>query len=149
MNPPQVYMCSPSRTLLPPPSPYHPSGPSQCTSPNHPVTCIEPGLAIARNLVEMLITQSYFSDRRTHISSISRAGSSLLKEQLCQVFPGTHHGLRSLAPVCEAVSLGVLKGLRIPFGCGPCIVPSDLSQVFHAILTSLRKLSHNLILTCR
>ena len=26
MNPPQVYMCSPSRTLLPPPSPYHPSG---------------------------------------------------------------------------------------------------------------------------
>ena len=30
MNPPQVYMCSPSRTLLPPPSPYHPSGSSQC-----------------------------------------------------------------------------------------------------------------------
>ena len=28
MNPPQVYMCSPSQTLLPPPSPYHPSGPS-------------------------------------------------------------------------------------------------------------------------
>ena len=31
-NPPQVYMCSPSWTLLPPPSPYHPSGSSQCTS---------------------------------------------------------------------------------------------------------------------
>ena len=31
MNPPQVYMCSPSWTLLPPPSPYHPSGSSQCT----------------------------------------------------------------------------------------------------------------------
>ena len=46
MNPPQVYMCSPSWTLLPPPSPYHPSGSSQCTSPNHPVSCIEPGLAI-------------------------------------------------------------------------------------------------------
>ena len=26
MNPPQVYMCSPSWTLLPPPSPHHPSG---------------------------------------------------------------------------------------------------------------------------
>ena len=26
MNPPQVYMCSPSWTLFPPPSPYHPSG---------------------------------------------------------------------------------------------------------------------------
>ena len=46
MNPPQVYMCSPSWTLLPPPSPYHPSGASQCTSPKHPVSCIEPGLAI-------------------------------------------------------------------------------------------------------
>ena len=29
----------------PPPSPYHPSGSSQCTSPKHPVSCIEPGLA--------------------------------------------------------------------------------------------------------
>ena len=45
MNPPQVYMCSPSWTLLPPPSPYHPSGLSQCSSPKHPVSCIEPGLA--------------------------------------------------------------------------------------------------------
>ena len=31
---PQVYMCSPSLWL------------SQCTSPKHPVSCIEPGLAI-------------------------------------------------------------------------------------------------------
>ena len=45
MNPPQAYMCSPSWTLLPPPSPYHPSGSSQCTSPKHPVSCIESGLA--------------------------------------------------------------------------------------------------------
>ena len=45
MNPPQVYMHSPSWTLLPPPSPFPPSGSSQCTSPKHPVSCIEPGLA--------------------------------------------------------------------------------------------------------
>ena len=45
MNPPQVYMCSPFWTLLPPPSPYHPSGSSQCTSPKHPVWCFKPGLA--------------------------------------------------------------------------------------------------------
>ena len=34
--------------LIPPPStsPYHPSGSSQCTSPKHPVSCIEPGLVI-------------------------------------------------------------------------------------------------------
>ena len=31
---------------LPPPSLYHPSGSSQCTSPKHPVSCIEPGLVI-------------------------------------------------------------------------------------------------------
>ena len=46
MNPPRVYTCSPSWTPLPPPSPHHPSGSSQCTSPEHPVSCIEPGLAI-------------------------------------------------------------------------------------------------------
>ena len=31
---------------LPPPSPSQPSGSSQCTSPEHPVSCIKPGLAI-------------------------------------------------------------------------------------------------------
>ena len=46
MNPPRVYTCSPSWTPLPPPSPYHPSGSSQCTSSKHPVSCIEPGLEI-------------------------------------------------------------------------------------------------------
>src|SRR5574338_32784 len=60
MNPPQVYMCSPSRTLLPPPSPYHPSGSSQCTSPKHPVLCIEPGLA-TRFLHDILHVSMSFS----------------------------------------------------------------------------------------
>ena len=41
----QVYMCFPSWTLLPPLSPHHLPGSSQCTSPKHPVSCIEPGLA--------------------------------------------------------------------------------------------------------
>ena len=36
----------PSWSPLPPPSPYHPSVSSQCTSPKHPVSCIEPGLVI-------------------------------------------------------------------------------------------------------
>ena len=30
-----IYMCSPSRSPFPPPSPSHPSGSSQCTSPEH------------------------------------------------------------------------------------------------------------------
>ena len=46
MNQPWVYMCSPSWTPLPLPSPSHPSGSSQCTSPELPVSCIKPGLAI-------------------------------------------------------------------------------------------------------
>ena len=46
LNPPWVYMYSPSWTPLPPLSPSHPSGSSQCTSPKHPVSFIEPGMAI-------------------------------------------------------------------------------------------------------
>ena len=46
MNPPWVYMSSPSWNPLPPPTPYHLSGSSQCTSPKHPVSYIEPRLAI-------------------------------------------------------------------------------------------------------
>ena len=46
MHPPWVYTCSPSCIPLPPSSPYHPSGLSQCTSPKLPLSCIEPGLVI-------------------------------------------------------------------------------------------------------
>ena len=46
MNPPWVYTCSQSWTPLQLPSPYHPSGSSQCTSPKFPVSHIEPRLAI-------------------------------------------------------------------------------------------------------
>ena len=46
MNPPWVYMSSQTRTPLPPLTPYHLSGSSPCTSPKHPVSCIEHRLAI-------------------------------------------------------------------------------------------------------
>ena len=46
MNPPRMYMSSQSCTLLPPPNPYHLSGSSPCTSPMHPVSCIEHRLVI-------------------------------------------------------------------------------------------------------
>ena len=46
MNPPRVCMSSQSWTPLPPPTPYHLSGSSPCTSPKHPVSCIEHRLAI-------------------------------------------------------------------------------------------------------
>ena len=46
MNPPRVYMSSQSWTPLPPPTPYHFSGSSPCTSPKPPVSCIKHRLAI-------------------------------------------------------------------------------------------------------
>ena len=58
MHLPRVYPCSQSWTPLPPPYPYHPSGSSQCTSPKHPVSCIEPGLAI-RFLYDIIHVSSF------------------------------------------------------------------------------------------
>ena len=46
--------------LNPPPSPYHPSGSSQCTSPKHPVSCIEPGLA-TRSIYDIIHVSMPFS----------------------------------------------------------------------------------------
>ena len=46
MNLPRVYTSSQSQIPLPPPTTYHLSGSSPCTSPKHPVSCIELGLAI-------------------------------------------------------------------------------------------------------
>ena len=46
MNQPWVYMCSPPWPSLPPPSPSHSSGSFQCSSPEHAVSCNDPGLAI-------------------------------------------------------------------------------------------------------
>ena len=40
--------------------PYHPSGSSQCTSPKHPESCIEPGLAI-RFLYDIIHVSMPFS----------------------------------------------------------------------------------------
>src|SRR5574341_207589 len=53
-------MCSPSSPLLPPPSPYHPSGSSQCTSPKHPVLYIEPGL-VTRFIYDIIHISMPFS----------------------------------------------------------------------------------------
>ena len=49
-------MCSPSWTLLPPPSPHHPSGSSQCTSPKNPVSRIELYFMMHVNQIIILYT---------------------------------------------------------------------------------------------
>ena len=60
INPPWVYTCSPCWTPLPPSSPSHPSRSSQCTSPEYPVSCIEPGLAI-RFTYDIILVSMPFS----------------------------------------------------------------------------------------
>ena len=82
MNPPQVYMCSPSWTLLPPPSPYPPSGSSQCTSPKHPVSFIKPGLA------------THFIHDILHVSM-----------PFSQIFPPSPSPTESIKLFCTSVSL--------------------------------------------
>ena len=57
----------PILNLLPPPSPYHPSGSSQCTSPQLPVSCIEPGLAIhfLYDIIHVLMPSPLFLQNNT------------------------------------------------------------------------------------
>ena len=89
MTPPQVYMCSPSWTLLPLPSPYHPSGSSQCTRPKNPVSCIEPGL-VTRFMYDIIHVSMPFSQiippspsstesKRLFYTSVSLLLSHILK----------------------------------------------------------------------
>ena len=88
MSQPWVYMFSPSWSYLSPPSPSHPSGSSQCTSPEHAASCIEPGLAI------------YFTYENIHVSVLfsqiipplpfpTRVQKSVL--YICVSFAVSHH----------------------------------------------------------
>ena len=43
-----------------PPSPFHPSGSSQCTRPEHPALCIEPGLVIYFTYDNIHVSMLYF-----------------------------------------------------------------------------------------
>ena len=107
----------------PPPSPYHPSGSSQCTSPKYPVSCIEPGLAI-RFIYDIIHVSMPFSQiippspspmesKRLFYTSVSLLLSHIqgycyhlskfhiyaLVRQWCPtpvLLPGKSHGQRSL-----------------------------------------------------
>ena len=88
MSQPQVYMCPPSQTPHPPPSPSHPSG---LCSPSHcfecPVACIEFGLVIC-------ITYS-----NIHVSMLFPRGNILAHRVLCSgIQSEIHHFLLSTRP---------------------------------------------------
>ena len=115
MNPPRVYMCSPSWTCLPPSSLYHPFGSSQCTSPKHPVSCTEPGLVI-RFLYDIIHVSMPFSQI---IPPFPSPGVQKPVLYICVSFAVSHRGL-SLPP------------FWIPYMC-----VSILYWCFHFWLTSL------------
>jgi len=99
MHPPQVYTCSPSWTLLPPPSPYHPSGSSQCTSPKHPISCIEPGLFHLKFHIIVLTWGHIFKiwviattqNKQTRI--LKERANPIVKFISCKVSPKRHEKL--------------------------------------------------------
>ena len=89
MNQSWVYMCSPTWTPLPSPFPSHPSGSSQCISPELPVSCIEPGLVI------------YFTYDNMHVS--------MLFSQIIPPLPSTTES-KSLFFTSVSLSLSCIQG---------------------------------------
>ena len=74
---------------LPPPSPSHPCGSSQCNSPEHPVSCIKPGLAI-RFTYDILHVSMPFSQVIPPLPSCRDQKTVLY---ICVSFAVSHTGL--------------------------------------------------------
>ena len=115
MNPPQVYTCSPSWTHLPLPFPYHPSGSSQCTSLEHPVSCIKPGLAI-RFTYDIICFNAILLNHPTLAFS--------------------HRVQKTVLYICVSFAV-LLTGLSLPSFYIPYICVSILYWCFSFWLTSL------------
>ena len=69
--------------ILHPPSPSHPSGSSQYTSPEHPVSCIEPGLAICFTYDNLHVSMSMAVLKKIFIYKKKGACPKAIVCQLC------------------------------------------------------------------
>ena len=101
MHPPQVYTCFPSWTPLPPPSPYHHTGSSQCTSPKLPVSCIKAGLVI-HFLYDIIHVSMPFS-QIIPLSLSHRVQKTVL--YICISFTVSHSGLSLPSFYCIILAL--------------------------------------------
>ena len=88
MNPPRVYTSSQSWNPLPLSTPYHLSGSSPCTSPKHPVSCIEHRLAL--HFLHDSIHFQCHSPKSSHLSLSLRVQKSIL--YICVSFAVSHPG---------------------------------------------------------
>ena len=89
MNPPWVYTCSQSWSRLPPPSLYHPSGSSQCTSPSF----LYPALNLDwRFIFYMILYMFQCHSPKSSLPSLShRVQKTVL--YICVSFGVSHTGL--------------------------------------------------------
>ena len=113
MNPPRVYMSSQSWTPLPPSTPYHLSGSSLCTSPEHPASCIEHRLVI-RFLHDSIHVSLPYSQIIPPSSSSSESKSPLYTSVSLLLSPiqGHHYHLSKFHIYVLVYCIGVfLSGL--------------------------------------
>ena len=92
MNLPWVHLCSPSWTPFPPPSPSQPSGSSQYTSPEQPISCIEPGLVICFTYDNIHVSM-LFSQIIPPLPGEGYFGTGFLKWFLSQLMFGLDNSL--------------------------------------------------------
>ena len=119
MNPPQVYTGSPFRTR-PPPSPYHPSGLSQCTSPKQPVSCIELGLAI--HFIYYICFNAILPNHPT-LSLSHRVQKTVL--YICVSFAISHTGLSLSTFQIQYICVSILYWCFSSWLTSLCIIGSS------------------------
>ena len=122
MNHPWVYMCSPSWTPVPLPSPSHPSGSSQCTSPEHPVSCIKPGLAICFYMWQYTYFSAILSDHPT-LAFSHRVQNTVL--HICVSFAISHTGLSLPSVLIPYICVSILYWCFSVWFTSLCIIGSS------------------------
>ena len=162
MNEPWVYMCFPSWTPPPTSLPSHSSGSSQYTSPEHPDSCIKPGLVIyftydnihQFSSVQLLSRVRLFATPwiaacQASLSNTNSQSSPRLMS-IESVMPSSHlilcHPLLLLPPIPPSIRVfsnqSTLR-MRWPFQCY-----SLKSSHLHLLLQSPKVCSLHLCLFC-